>query len=161
MTAPFRILFVCTGNTCRSPMAEVIARRKLEERGWKHVEVESAGAAALTGVPASDGAVAVAEREGLDLTDHASAQLTRERVEAADLVLAMTPSHVRVVEELGGGGKVALLGAFAAGEEEGTGGGWSVPDPFGGSELEYAETFRTLESMVDKVLQRLEPVVAP
>lgn len=161
MTDPFRILFVCTGNTCRSPMAAAITRRMLRERGWNHVDVESAGVAALTGVPASDGAVAAAERQGLDLSEHASAQLTRDRLERADLVLAMTPAHVRAVEELGGGDKVALLGAFAAGSEEDPSGGWAVPDPFGGGELEYAETFRTLEMMVDRALKRLEPVVAP
>ena len=54
---PLRVLFVCTGNTCRSPMAEVIARRGVRDRGWEHVEVGSAGVAAFDGAPASGGAI--------------------------------------------------------------------------------------------------------
>ena len=50
---PFRLLFVCTGNTCRSPMAEVIARRRVAELGWDRVDVRSAGVAAFDGSPAS------------------------------------------------------------------------------------------------------------
>lgn len=161
MTERYRILFVCTGNTCRSPMAEVIARQKLDERGWDHVEVGSAGVAATRGHPASEGAVAAARRAGMDLSGHESAPLTEEEIEAADLILAMTPSHLRALEDTSAAEKMALLGAFAAGVEEDRGAGWSVPDPFGGGELEYAETFRTLEIMVDRALSRLEPVVSP
>lgn len=157
---PFRILFVCTGNTCRSAMAETVARRKLSERGWHSVEVTSAGVSALTGVPASQGARDAAEARGYDLDDHESAQLTRERVERADLVLVMTPAHRDAVEQLGGEGKTALLGAFAADDDSGSG-TWAVPDPYGGDEAVYRETLDALERMVERALSRIEPLVTP
>ncbi len=141
-------------------MAEAIARRELEERGWGHVEVASAGSSTTTGLPATRGALAAAGSEGLDLSDHESAQLTRERIDAADLVLAMSRGNLAAVEELGGEEKAALLGAFAAGAED-TGMGWAVPDPFGGDEDVYRETFATLETLVRKVLARLESTVSP
>lgn len=141
-------------------MAEAVARRELAKRGWTHVSVSSAGVSALTGLPATEGARKAAETRGLDLSDHGSAQLTAERIERADLVLAMTRAHVGAIEELGGEGKVALLGAFAAGEE-GAPEKWSVPDPFGGDEAVYRETLTTLERMISAALSRLEPVLAP
>lgn len=160
-TEAFRILFVCTGNTCRSPMAEVIARREIEERGWRHVEVISAGVSAFPGVPASREAVAVAEANDLDLSDHESTPLTAELVADADLVLTMAVHHLDAVRHLGGEGKGTLLSAFSAGDEETAGGGWSIPDPVGGALEEYEETFRTLERLVADALRRLEPIVAP
>ncbi len=99
----FRVLFVCTGNTCRSPMAEVIARSRAAELGWDHVEVRSAGIAAFPGAPASVGAVRAASKHGLDLSDHASAPLTAEAAREADLILTMSPTHLMRVIELGGG----------------------------------------------------------
>ena len=158
-TEPFRVLFVCTGNTCRSPLAERLARRELDSLGWDGVEVASAGAAAGEGSPASEGARAAARRHGLDLSDHASRPLTPELIEASDLVLVMSPSHHATVSYLGGEGKVALIGAFA----EGRNGleGRPVPDPFGGDDEVYEATFRVLEDLVVRSLRRLEPVVAP
>lgn len=159
---PFRILFVCTGNTCRSPLAEALARRELEERGWRHVRVASAGISTVSGLPASEGSRAAAESRGLDLSGHESAQLTPGRVERADLVLGMSLSHVEAVKDLGGEGKVALLGSFAVGQDDEEGGGrWAVPDPFGGDEAVYRETLDTLERLVSRALSRLEPVLAP
>lgn len=160
-TEAFRILFVCTGNTCRSPMAEVIARREIEERGWRHVEVVSAGVSAFPGVPASREAVAVAEANDLDLSGHESTSLTAELVADADLVLVMADHHLDAVGRLGGEEKGTLLSVFSSGDEETAEGGWSVPDPVGGTREEYEETFRTLEGLVADALRRLEPIVAP
>src|SRR5690606_10441944 len=93
----YNVLFVCTGNTCRSPMAEAIARRRFAEREWTHVDVASAGVAAGPGSPASSHAIILAADRGLDLTAHRSQPLSPELVEWADLILAMSASHLRGV----------------------------------------------------------------
>lgn len=146
-----RLLFVCTGNTCRSALAEALARREAIERGLGDVEISSAGTSAWDGAPASDGALLVAMERGLDLASHRAQQLTRELVQSHDVVLAMGPHHVERAEALGGEGRTHLLSAFAGGP----GAGNAINDPFGGDLEQYRETLSELQGVIRRVFDRL------
>ena len=85
-----KVLVVCTGNTCRSPMAEGWLKSKLAGKGWT---AESAGVAAWGGQPASEEAVEAMREIGIDIEGHRNQGLTRERVAEAAVILAMTEGH--------------------------------------------------------------------
>lgn len=146
------LLFVCTGNTCRSPMAEAIARRLIADRGIDALEVSSAGTSAWPDSPASDGALLVAMEHGSDLGEHRARQLSPEVVAAADLVLVMGPHHLERAEALGGAGRSHLLTGYAGGTPR------AVSDPFGGDldvyRATYAELEREIGAILDKVTQQ-------
>lgn len=139
----FRILLVCTGNTCRSPMAAVLLAGMVEKAGLADkISVESAGLAAW-GQPASVQAQTVMRQAGLSVDKHRSQQLKIEQLAAADLVLTMTTAHKRAVLGMAKGmtGKIYTLAEFAG--ESG-----DVQDPFGGSVAEYRACTGQMERLL-------------
>jgi len=140
-------------------MAEVLSKHMASEKGLGFVEVRSAGTHTRSGLPASDGALRAVGRHGLSLEEHKSVALSEELAEWADLIFAMGMGHLHRIEMLGGGEKMTLLSAFAKndGFQMGSGEGeeLGVPDPFGGDDGVYEETFRTLERYVELTIDRL------
>ena len=150
---PFRVLFVCTGNTCRSPLAEVALKRMLGESASR-VEVTSAGVSAWDGAPASEGARAVAKKHGLSLEGHQSRRLTPKILEQQDLVLLMNPGDlvkVRALDE-NGGAEIYGLGDFGRARPDGSG----VPDPFGGPPEAYEEALARIEEHLGRVVPYIQ-----
>jgi protein-tyrosine phosphatase len=150
--APCRIVFVCTGNTCRSPLAEGLCRKLLADQLRcppselaKHgFLVQSAGLAAMMGAEATPEAVAVAREYGTDLTGHGSQPLNMEMLLQADRLFAMTASHLRMLDGVRG---VTPRLLAPAGED--------VADPIGGTAEVYRECASQIRSHLEKLLPEL------
>ena len=146
-----RVLFVCTGNTCRSPLSAAALIAELGDDS-AHVGVISAGTAAGEGQPASALSREVAAKDGLDLSHHHSRRLSAQVVKAADFVFVMEPLHRAAVEALGASrDRVHLLSEYPAPGDP----GMPVSDPFGASREAYEECWRRIRHHV----RRLTPAV--
>ena len=143
-----RILFVCTGNTCRSPMAEAILKNKQMDE----IEVRSAGIYAANGSEASTHAKKVLEDNGI-AHNHRSSLLTRDEVDWADLILTMTSSHKMAILQ-----QYPEVGTkvFTLKEYSGESFNPDVVDPYGGSLAMYEQTFRELDELIDKAIGKLK-----
>jgi protein-tyrosine phosphatase len=147
------VLFVCTANICRSPMAEAIFDALVSDAGMRY-EARSAGVAALVGEPIAPKAVAALEEVGVYPGEHRAKQVIKPMLEGADLVLAMTPKHVATLRRLSGDSshKIYSLPEYAKGapSEEG------ISDPYGLTMSAFRTCVRRLFEDLDRVVNRLE-----
>jgi len=144
-------VLVCTGNTCRSPLAEALLREALASRGIDDVEVSSAGTGAWEGSPASEAAYLVGLERGLDLSGHRARLVTSDLASDADLILTMARHHRARLLELGANDRVHLLGEYAGR----TGAAAEVADPFGADLDVYRHARDELAALVAITADRL------
>lgn len=142
------ILFICTGNTCRSPMAEGLMKQ-IAQNANLQVQVQSAGVAAFPGSPASTHTDTILKSRGIH-QNHVSQPVTPELVQWSDLILTMTESHKKILcrHFPGGEEKVFTVNEFA--DDKG-----DVTDPYGGSLEVYQETERDLEAVLNKIVNKI------
>jgi len=143
-----RVLIVCTGNTCRSPLAAVAL---LDELGpdRERVEVSSAGTAAWEGQPASATTIELAALEGIDLKPHRSRRVTPALARGADLILVMEREHARAVQALGADpARTHVLSEWPDPGEPGL----PISDPFGASREAYEECWRRIRRHVQRIV---------
>lgn len=145
---PLRLLFVCSGNLCRSPMAAGIARHLGQERGID-LEVKSCGTIARAGMEASENAVVACQEKGVDISDHRAQPLSRELVEWADQILVMEENHLHSVNACDWRApfKTWSLGSFIDVKR--------IKDPYRRSLRKYRKARDILWRAVDEALDRL------
>ena len=142
-----KILVVCVGNICRSPMAEALLKSAL--RGQDGFTVESAGLGALVGHPADDYAVELMQEMGEDVSAHRARQIHPDMVKAADLVLVMESGHRRSIDSADptARGKVHRLGEWQDRD---------IDDPYRQPKAAFADALEEIQEGVASWVQKIK-----
>lgn len=148
------ILFICTGNTCRSPMTQYLfedALKKTENIDSNAIKLRSAGLCAQDGMPASPEAIEVMLEEGLDITAHRSTRVNGGMVEDADIIITMTNSQKNELSKRFPykKDKIFTIGEMAGHED------FELSDPFGQGLAEYRKASRQIKNLVNTIIERL------
>jgi len=146
-----QILFVCTGNTCRSPMAETLLKERIRHLGeMDRIAAFSAGLAAFDGEPASYEACAVMARRGLSLKQHRAQRVSKTLLREADLILTMGESHKRGLLLLSPEMQERVYSLHEYADETG-----EISDPYGGPEAVYEACAGEIDQLLEKIWHKV------
>lgn len=148
------VLFLCTGDTCRGPMAQGYMKHAMVERGIKNVEVRTAGVMTIPGLIPTPEAQQVMRNANIEVNNHRSSPLTPEVIRKADLILGMTPFHVQFALRLSDDakGKTYLLKEYAESDMK----NYQITDPMGATLEVYKRVYREMKLAIDKMLDTKE-----
>jgi len=163
------ILFVCTGNTCRSAMAEGIFKEMLKDKKIENINVSSAGISAFEGQTANEKAVDILNRRGIDISNHRARKLTYDIIHSSDIILTMTAAHKKIIINClndkadetypyhGHTCPVFILKEFAflLNDEINHEKIWDVADPYGMDYNVYEKSVEEIEKQLKKIINNI------